>query len=47
VNDSIKKKLLGWLPYVVGVVLVVQFLGLGVWQINRGLEKNADKQAFA
>jgi len=47
VNDSIKKKLLGWLPYVVGAVLVVQFLGLGVWQIDRGLEKSADKQAFA
>ena len=46
-NDSIKKKLLGWLPYVVGAVLVVQFLALGVWQISRGLEKSADKQAFA
>lgn len=34
------------LPYVIGAVLVVQFLALGVWQIDRGLEKRAEKQAF-
>jgi cytochrome oxidase assembly protein ShyY1 len=36
-----------WLPFVVGVFLVVQFAALGVWQINRGLEKRADRAAFA
>jgi surfeit locus 1 family protein len=34
------------LPYVIGAILVVQFLALGVWQIDRGLEKRAGKQAF-
>ena len=37
---------MAWLPYVIGAVLVVQFLALGVWQIDRGLGKRADKQAF-
>ena len=46
-NEAIKKKILGWIPYVIGAVLVVQFLALGVWQISRGLEKSAEKQAFA
>jgi surfeit locus 1 family protein len=35
------------LPYVIGAILVVQFLALGVWQIDRGLDKRARKQAFA
>ncbi len=35
-----------WLPLVVGALLVVQFAGLGVWQINRGLEKRATSEAF-
>jgi surfeit locus 1 family protein len=47
VNDILKKKLMGWLPYAIGAVLVVQFLALGFWQIDRGLGKRADKQAFA
>ena len=46
-NEAVKKKILGWIPYIIGAVLVVQFLALGVWQISRGLEKSADKQAFA
>ena len=46
-NEALKKKILGWIPYVIGAVLVVQFLALGVWQIDRGLEKSAEKQAFA
>ena len=46
-NDALKNKLLGWTPYVIGAVLVVQFLALGVWQIDRGHEKSAEKQAFA
>lgn len=45
-NETVKKKLLGWLPYVIGAVLVVQFLALGVWQIDRGLGKRAEQQAF-
>ena len=45
-NEAIKKKLLGWLPYVIGAILVIQFLALGVWQIDRGLGKRAEQQAF-
>ena len=45
-NEALKKKLLGWLPYAIGTILVVQFLGLSVWQIDRGLDKRAEKQAF-
>lgn len=46
-NDASKKKILGWIPYVIGAILVVQFLALGVWQIDRGFEKRAQQQAFA
>jgi len=35
-----------WLPFVLGTLLVVQFAGLGVWQVNRGLEKRATNNAF-
>ena len=45
-NDTAKKKLPAWLPYAIGAVLVVQFLALSVWQIDRGLGKRAVKQAF-
>lgn len=45
-NDITKKKLPSWLPFVVGAVLVVQFAGLGAWQVSRGLEKRATQQAF-
>lgn len=45
-NERLKKKLLGWLPYAIGAVLVLQFLALGVWQIDRGLDKRAQKRAF-
>ena len=45
-NEATRKRLLGLLPYVIGAVLVVQFIALGVWQIDRGLEKRAEKQAF-
>jgi surfeit locus 1 family protein len=41
-----KRPLPKWLPIVLGSLLVVQFTGLGVWQINRGLEKRATSQAF-
>jgi len=35
-----------WLLFVVGALLVIQFAGLGVWQISRGLEKQANRGAF-
>lgn len=35
-----------WLPFVLGAFLVVQFAGLGVWQISRGLEKRATQQTY-
>jgi surfeit locus 1 family protein len=47
VGDSIKRKVLGWLPYALGVLLVIQFGGLGVWQIERGLGKLAQRREFA
>jgi len=46
VNTRTKKQLPGWLPLVVGALLVAQFAGLGAWQISRGLEKRADQQMF-
>lgn len=42
-----KKTLPAWLPLVVGAALVVQFAGLGIWQISRGLEKREDQAAFS
>jgi len=47
VNTQTKKPLPAWLPLIVGALLVVQFAGLGVWQISRGLEKRANQQAFS
>lgn len=46
VTESIKAQFIGWIPYVIGAILVVQFAGLGVWQISRGLDKRAEQQAF-
>ena len=45
-NDAVKTKILGWTPYVIGAILVVQFAALGVWQISRAFEKRAEQQAF-
>ena len=45
-NDSIKKPLPTWLPLVVGAILVVQFMGLSIWQISRGLEKQETQRNF-
>lgn len=45
-NSKTKKALPAWLPLVIGTLLVVQFAGLGVWQISRGMEKRADRVAF-
>lgn len=45
-NTTTKKPMPSWLPLVVGALLVVQFAGLGVWQVSRGLEKQADRALF-
>ena len=45
-NTKRRKSLPGWLPYAIGALLVVQFAALGVWQISRGLEKQASRDAF-
>ncbi len=46
VNEATKKKLMGLLPYGIGAVLVVQFIALGFWQVDRGLQKREQQQAF-
>lgn len=45
-NDKTKKPLPSWLPFVVGTFLVIQFAGLGAWQVSRGLEKRATQHAY-
>ena len=45
-NINLQKSLRGWLPYAVGALLVVQFAGLGVWQVSRAFEKRAEQQAY-
>ena len=45
-NDAVKTKIRGWIPYVIGAILVVQFVALGVWQVSRAFEKRAEQQAF-
>jgi cytochrome oxidase assembly protein ShyY1 len=46
VNKQSKKPLPLWLPIVAGSLLVIQFAGLGVWQVSRGLEKRATQHAY-
>ena len=46
-NAPASRSLPWWLPFVVGAALVVQFAGLGGWQINRGLEKRAQQELFS
>jgi len=46
VSGKTKKPLPTWLPLVVGLFLVIQFAGLGAWQISRGLEKRAAQYAY-
>jgi len=46
VNNETKRPLPTWLPLVVGAFLVVQFAGLGAWQISRGMEKRATQHAY-
>ncbi len=45
-NDRVPKTLPTWLPFVLGGLLVLQFAGLGVWQVDRGLEKRAERATF-
>lgn len=45
-NATSNSSLPGWLPYVAGALLVVQFAGLGAWQVSRGLEKRATIELF-
>ena len=45
-SKPIKAQVLGIVPYVIGAILVVQFLALSAWQIGRGLEKKAEQDAF-
>jgi len=47
VNGKTKRPLPTWLPLVVGAFLVVQFAGLGAWQVSRGLEKRAAQYAYS
>ena len=46
-NSETRRPLSNWLPFIVGSLLVVQFAGLGTWQISRGLEKQASRAAFS
>lgn len=45
-NTRTKKPLPTWLPLIVGTALVIQFAGLGAWQISRGMEKRANQALF-
>ena len=46
-NDADKTPLPAWLPLIVGAAFVLLFVSLGTWQINRGLEKRATREAFS
>ena len=46
-NTAKEKRVPAWLLFGVGALLVIQFGALGVWQINRGLEKRASRDAFS
>lgn len=45
-NETVKKPLPKWLPFALGVVLVVQFAGLGAWQVSRGLDKRSQQDLY-
>lgn len=36
-----------WVPFLIGAALVLQFAGLGSWQVSRGLEKRAAQELYA
>ena len=46
-NDEAKKGLQGWQPYVVGALFVVLLASLGAWQVYRGMEKQAVRDALS
>jgi surfeit locus 1 family protein len=46
VTTEANKSLPGWLPFVVGALLVLQFAGLSLWQVSRGLDKLETQEAF-
>jgi len=46
VKPGLQKSIRRWLPYALGALLVIQFAGLGVWQVSRALEKRASQEAF-
>ena len=46
-NPKSEKSLPDWLPFVIGFLLVIQFAGLGAWQVQRGLEKRAQQELFS
>ncbi len=46
VDTQIHKRLPAWLLFAVGALLVVQFAALGVWQVNRGIDKRENRAAF-
>ena len=45
-NELASKSLPGYLPYAVGTLFVLLFATLGVWQIDRGLQKRAMQADF-
>lgn len=45
-NTQAEKSLPSWLPFVVGAAIVVQFVGLSIWQISRGVGKLEERQAY-
>ena len=46
-NERTGKTLPWWLPFIIGGALVVQFAGLGTWQINRGIEKRIQQELYS
>lgn len=46
VETSRHTSLRRWLPYALGALVVVQFVGLGTWQIGRAQDKRAVQEAF-
>ena len=45
-NEVPKKSLPGYLPFAVGALFVLLFAALGVWQLDRGLQKRAMQADF-
>ena len=45
--EETKNELSGWQPFVVGTAFVALFAALGAWQISRGFEKQATRDALS